>query len=125
MDNVETTFIQANGQLIFRADKESENIYFNSNVLNNSFWLNQGVNENDLFKSFKGEIVSLKNINFILNQMFEWDEGQSIDLIIESNGKEKNINTKLVKTYMKAERIFEIPDSSKFKKEIRESWLYK
>ena len=57
--------------------------------------------------------------------MFEWDEGQSIDLIIESNGKEKNINTKLVKTYMKAERIFEIPDSSKFKKEIRESWLYK
>ncbi len=123
-DNVETTYIQSDGELIFRADRETDKIYFKSNVNNNSFWADQGVRPNDLFKSFKGEEVSLKNINLILTKMYQWNEGEEVSIVIEREGLDIIIKTKSKKTFMKAKNIFEISSPSKFQKELRSSWLF-
>ena len=90
-DNVETTYIQSDGELIFRADRDTDKIYFKANVSNNSFWVNQGVKPNDLFKSFKGEDVSLKNINLILTKMYQWKEGEEVSIVIEREGLDINL----------------------------------
>ena len=123
-DNVETTYIQSDGELIFRADRDTDKIYFKANVSNNSFWVNQGVKPNDLFKSFKGEEVSLKNINLILTKMYQWKEGEEVSIVIEREGLDIIIKTTSKKTFMKAKNIFEISSPSNFQKNLRNSWLY-
>ncbi len=121
---VKTNYIRANGSLILRADPENDNIYFNSNVSNNSFWTNQGIRKDDLFKSIDGSNVSINNINSILSDMYQWKPGEKIKITIERDGKEKIIESELTETYMDSEMIIESEKSSTMQKSILNSWLY-
>lgn len=120
---VETNYVQNAGNLIVGADPEKQAIKFNDLVSDNSFWAENGAQPNDVFKSINGTEVSLTNANQIFGEVFSWQPGKEIEVVLDRNGEEIIIKTTTTPSYTKATTLVENPSASLAQKELRDAWL--
>ena len=120
---VETNYIQNAGNLIVGADPEKGAIKFNDLVANNSFWNDNGAKPNDVFKSINGMEVSLANANQVFGEVFTWQPGKEIEVVLIREAEEVVIKTTTTPSYTKANTLVENPETSQKRKALRDAWL--
>ncbi len=120
---VKTNYIQGNGALIVTANQGEGTIFFTENVLGNSFWKDQGAMPNDVIKSIDGTPVSLQNANKVFQEVFSWEVGQDVNVVLSRDGKEVVIKTALTPAYTKGSSLHNKADATAAQKELRNAWL--
>ena len=120
---VETNYILMNGVPIVSGDPEKGTIFFTDAVLENSFWADNGVLPNDVIKTIDGKELTMANANSLLQQVFSWEPGKSIEVKLDRNGEEIIIKTTTTKTYTMGKGIMEKADATDAQKSLREAWL--
>jgi len=120
---VETNYVQNAGNLIIGADPQKRAIKFNDLVVNNSFWNDNGAQPNDIFKSINGTEVTLANANQVFGDVFTWQPGKEIEVVLDRDGEEVIINTTTTLSYTEAKTLVENPEATNEEKELREAWL--
>ena len=119
---IKTNYIQSAGQLIFRADREKGLFYFNKNVENNSFWVENGIKADDMIKKVGDQELTMANAQQVLGQMFAWAPGAEIEITIERDGVEIPIKATLTQSYATGNGIEKMKDASKEQLELRAYW---
>ncbi len=120
---VETNYIQNAGTLIVGADPVKQAIKFTDLVLENSFWADNGAKPNDIFKAINGTEVTLANANQIFTEVFSWQPGMEIEVILDRDGEEVVIKTTTTPTYTKAVTLVENEEASESQMALRDAWL--
>ncbi|MEY8848525.1 peptidase M61 [Psychroserpens sp. XS_ASV72] len=120
---VETNYIQSGSGVIFRADRENGTFLFSSQVSNNSFWADKGALPNDIIKSVNGTDVTIQNARSVIGQMYGWKVGDDINVVLERDGKEVVISTKLTQAYTITKKIAEDPDATPAQINLRKAWI--
>ena len=85
---IEANYILMNGAPIVSGDPQSNSIFFTEMALENSFWVAQGIQPNDVIKSINGNELTLQNANEILQEVFFWKPGQDILVVLDRQGEE-------------------------------------
>ncbi|XLS29854.1 peptidase M61 [Flavobacteriaceae bacterium M23B6Z8] len=119
----ETTYVQAGGGFIFGGKRETGEIFFSENALKNSFWAEQGVQANDVIKAVNGTEVTLVNAQQVLGTMFQWKEGQEIEVELKRNGEPVLIKTVTTKAFSDNEILTEDENATPEQKALRTAWL--
>ncbi len=104
---VQTNYIQSGNGFIFDGDREKGVIFFSEGVKNNSFWTEQGVMSGDVIKTVNGEALTLQNAQAMIGGMYQWKEGDDIDVLLERDEKEVTIKTKLTPTFTTSKTLAE------------------
>jgi predicted metalloprotease with PDZ domain len=120
---VETNYVQNAGNLIIGADPQKGAIKFNDLVVNNSFWNDNGAKPNDIFKSINGTEVTLANANQVFGEVFTWQPGKEIEVVLDRDGEEVIINTTTTPSYTMAKTLVENPEATPSQKALRDAWL--
>ncbi|WP_345278175.1 peptidase M61 [Litoribaculum gwangyangense] len=120
---VETNYILMNGMPIVSGDPQKGTIFFTDLVLQNSFWVENGAQPNDVIKTIDGEALTLQNANQLLQKIFSWKPGQEVEVTLERNTEEVAIKTAVTPTYTKGEGIMEKADATNAQKALRQAWL--
>ncbi|MHA7944375.1 M61 family metallopeptidase [Formosa sp. 3Alg 14/1] len=120
---VETNILLNNGNLILGGDPVKRVIFFNDLVADNSFWKDNGVLPNDVIKRVNGEEMTILNANEMLQKLISIQPGQDIEVILDREGKEIIVKTKLTKTYTTGTVLQPNPDATAKQKELRKAWL--
>ncbi len=122
-DRIETNYVQNGGTLIFAGNQEKGTLYFNDEVLNNSFWATQGVLPNDELVSVNGTVLTLANANQVLGATFQWKEGDDLTIVLNRAGTEVVVKTKVTKSYTKGQRLKMITSPTPDQLATRTAWL--
>ena len=120
---VETNYVQNAGNLIVGAAPEKQAIKFNELVAENSFWDENGAKPDDLIKSINGVEVTLANANQVFGEVFSWQPGKEIDVVLIRGDEEISIKTTTTQSYTNAVTLGENSDATMAQKEIRNAWL--
>jgi len=120
---VETNYVQNKGEMIVRGDKEIGAIKFNEAVLDNSFWKESGVRPNDIIKEVNGVILSRENANSVFEEVFDWQVGEEINVLLDRGGKAIRIVKTLTPTYTTGKKFSVNPDATKEQKNLLKAWL--
>lgn len=120
---VETNYIFMNGTPIVGADPQKGTIFFSDQVSENSFWVEQGAQPDDVIKTIDGTDLTMANANEVLQKVLDWKPGREIEVILDRNGEEIIIKTTTTKTYTNGTGIVEKPDATDAQKALREAWL--
>ncbi|MGY0392530.1 M61 family metallopeptidase [Bizionia sp. KMM 8389] len=120
---VKTNYIQGNGALIVTANQTDGTIIFTDNVLGNSFWKAQGAMPNDVIKSIDGTTVSLLNANKVFQDVYSWEVGQEVDVVLSRNGEDVVIKTKLTPAFTQGNSLHADENATAAQKALREAWL--
>ena len=118
-----TGFIQSGSGSVFAADQEKGILFFSSNVEDNSFWAENGVIENDVVKSVNGTEANIANARTLLMQMYRAQVGDDINVVIDRNGEEVIIKTKLTQAYTTKTEIVENENATANQIKLRKIWL--
>ncbi|NCP05610.1 MAG: peptidase M61 [Flavobacteriales bacterium] len=120
---VETNYIQNAGALIISGDGQKGTIFFTDLVLDNSFWVEQGVQPNDVIKEIDGEPMTLQNANQILQNVFMWKPGKDIEVKLDRNGEEIIIKTITTPSYTMGKGIMPKSNATQAEISLKEAWL--
>lgn len=120
---VSTTYIQAGGGVIVAPDQGRGVIYFNNNVTDNSFWVEQGVKPNDVIKSIDGTAVTMQTANEIFQKVFMWKPGTDVEVVLDRDGEEIVIKTTLTQAYTTGKGLMPKVDATAEQVALREAWL--
>jgi len=120
---VATNYIQNGAQLIFEPNRETMKLPFSEAVKNNSFWAENGVQPGDVLKTVNGEAFSFLSAQKILTDMYMWQPGKEVEVVIDRNGTEYTIKTKLTQSYTTGEKLTENPNATTKQVEVRKAWL--
>ncbi len=117
------TYGQAGGIFIFGGNRETGQIFFTDKALNNTFWAAQGVQANDVIKSVDGQEVTMATAQQVLGKMFQWQEGQDIEVELLRDGVLIPIKTKTTQPYSDMEYLVEDENATETQKVLRNAWL--
>jgi hypothetical protein len=92
-------------------------------VKDNSFWAENGVRENDIVKSLNGTDVNISNARASLIELYRAQIGDDINMVLDRNGEDIVINTKLYQAYTTKFDIVEDKNAAANQIEIRKAWL--
>lgn len=120
---VQSGFIDSVKGSIFKADESKNILLFSSNVEDNSFWMENGVKPNDIIKSVNGTKVSINNAKAIIIQLYGAKIGDDILVVLDRNGEEVIIKTKLAQAYSTKYYIGEDENATPDQIKLRASWL--
>ena len=122
---VPTNYIQSGDGFIFDGDREKGVIFFSEGVNNNSFWVEQGVIPGDIIKTVNGENLTLQNAQAMIGGMYQWQEGQDIDVLLDREGEEVRVKTKLTPSFTTSKVLTEAEDATQKQIATRKAWLNK
>ncbi|WP_289045773.1 peptidase M61 [uncultured Olleya sp.] len=120
---VKTNYIQNDGALIFTPNRETMTIPFSEAVKDNSFWAENGVLPGDVIKTVDGEALTMGSAQKILTNMYMWQPGKDINVVLDRAGKEVVIKTKLTQSYTTGTKLNENPEATSAQKATRQAWL--
>ncbi|WP_299779486.1 peptidase M61 [uncultured Formosa sp.] len=120
---IETNFLLNNGNLILGGDPIKRTIFFSDLVMDNSFWNDQGVLPNDVIKKINGEEMTIMNANEILQKMISMQPGEDIEVVLDRNGVEVVVKTKLTKSYTTGKVLQPNAKATAKQNELRKAWL--
>jgi predicted metalloprotease with PDZ domain len=121
---VETNYIFSGGQnIIFGADRETGEIYFEENASDNSFWKSQNIETGDIIKKVNGSELSMANAQQMMGMMYAWQEGQDISMELERDGEVVVIETTLTKAMAYSKSLAEDDNATPSQIATRKAWL--
>ena len=92
-------------------------------VAENSFWNDNGAQPEDIIKSINGTEVTLQNANQVFTEVFSWQPGMDIEVLLLREGEEIWIKTTTTQSYTRARTLLENPEASQAQNELRDAWL--
>ena len=122
---VPTNYIQSGGGFIFDGDRDKGVIFFSEGVNNNSFWVEQGVLPGDIIKIVNGEQLTLQNAQAMIGAMYQWKEGDDIEVALERDEEEIIIKTKLTPSFTTSKILTPAKDATDKQVATRKAWLGK
>ena len=120
---IETNYILNGNQIIVSANPQKGTIFFTDAVSANSFWSDNGAQPNDVIKKINGEDVTLASANAIFQQVFMWQPGADVDVLLDRNGEEIEIKTTLTQSYTLGTSLMDDPDATSEQVALRKAWL--
>ena len=120
---VKTNYIQNAGKMIVRGDKETGSVMFNDAVLDNSFWRDAGVQPNDIIKEINGVTVSRENANSVFGEVYGWEPGIEINVLLDRGGEAIRIEKILTPTYTSGKKLSQNSDATSEQKSLLNAWL--
>lgn len=120
---VKANYIIMNGMPIVSGDPQQNVIFFTEMALENSFWVEQGIQANDIIKSIDGKALTLQNANELLQEVFMWEPGKDVEVKLDRNGEEIVIKTTTTQGYTMGEGLTEKADATDAQKALRKAWL--
>lgn len=120
---VETNYIQNAGAMILKGDHEAKSVVFNELVTKNSFWNENGALPNDKIKAIDGVEVTMGNANTIFGEVYGWEPGRDVRIVLERDGTELVIEKTLTPTYTTGKLLKRNADMTTEQKNLLESWL--
>lgn len=120
---VETNYIQNAGAMILKGDHEAKSVVFNELVTKNSFWNENGALPNDKIKAIDGVEVTMGNANTIFGEVYGWEPGRDVQIVLERDGTELVIEKTLTPTYTTGKLLKRNADMTTEQKNLLESWL--
>jgi len=121
----ETNYIQTSKGFILDANESTQKIFFSKEVINNSFWAESGVKENDILKTVNGTELTLANARTMMGTMYRWKKGQDIEVVITRDGDDITIKKQLTPTYTTVEKLIENTNATEAQITLRKAWLNK
>ncbi|NNL81666.1 MAG: peptidase M61 [Flavobacteriaceae bacterium] len=120
---VETNYIMNVGNIIVGANPIDGSIFFTDLVSNNSFWNDLGVQPLDVIKKVNGTEVTLENANDVFSEVFTWEPGREIEVVLDREGEEISIAATTVQSYTVGQTLVPDENASAEKVELRKAWL--
>lgn len=120
---VETNYIQNAGAMIVKGDHAAKSVVFNELVTKNSFWNENGALPNDKIKAIDGVEVTMGNANTIFGEVYGWEPGRDVQIVLERDGNELVIEKTLTPTYTTGKLLKRNADMTTEQKNLLESWL--
>lgn len=122
-DLVKANYILYKNQPLVSVNPFSRKIYFTKDVVENSFWKEQGAQPNDILKSIDDEVLTVYNIQSIFEGMLSWKPGREIKVVLQRGEEEIIIDTTTTQAYSKGNSIFPIADATEEQIALRNAWL--
>ncbi|WP_034258273.1 M61 family metallopeptidase [Altibacter lentus] len=119
---VEGNFIM-NGNVPMVSGSPDKGIFFTNLATQNSFWAEQGVQAGDVIKSVNGTEVTLQNANTIFQEVYGWEVGKEISVILERDGSPVVIETVTTQPYVTGQKLEENPAATAQQIALRKAWL--
>ncbi|MCW8981419.1 MAG: peptidase M61, partial [Altibacter sp.] len=119
---VEGNFIM-NGNVPMVSGSPDKGIFFTNLATQNSFWAEQGVQAGDVIKSVNGTEVTLQNANTIFQEVYGWEVGKEITVILERDGSPVVIETVTTQPYVTGQKLEENPAATAQQIALRKAWL--
>ncbi len=120
---VETNFIMNIGNIIVAANPIDGSIFFTDLVKDNSFWNDLGVQPEDVIKKVNGEAVSLENANNIFSEVYGWEMGKEIEVVLVRNGEEIVLKAVTEPSYSTGQTLVPDENASPEQIRLRDAWL--
>ncbi len=122
-DRIETDYVQNAGALIFGGNQEKGTIFFTELVLDNSFWVENGVQPNDELVEINGKKLTIQNANAVIGAALQWQVGDEVEVKLNRIGKEIVIKTKLTQSFTKGKKLVAADNPSKNQLALRKVWI--
>jgi predicted metalloprotease with PDZ domain len=119
----ETNYIMNGRTLIFDANPEKNELFFNAEVANNSFWAGQGVQEKDVLVSVEGQELTLANAQQVAGGMFAWTPGKEIKVVVKRDGVTREISTTLSQSYTTGSLLKINTNATTALNALRKAWI--
>ncbi|WP_449404364.1 M61 family metallopeptidase [Hyunsoonleella flava] len=120
---IKANYIILNNAPIVSGDGQKGTIFFTEAALQNSFWVEQGVQANDVIESINGTEVTLMNANQVLQEVFMWKPGKDIEVKLNRNGEEIVIKTTTTQGYTTGKGLIEKEDATEEQVALRKAWM--
>lgn len=120
---VATNYIQNAGAMIVKGDHAAKSVVFNELVTKNSFWNENGALPNDKIKAIDGVEVTMGNANTIFGEVYGWEPGRDVQIVLERDGTELVIEKTLTPTYTTGKLLNRNADMTTEQKNLLDSWL--
>ena len=102
---------------------QSGNIFMRNDIELNSFHEQIGLKKGDQIKSINGTKYSRENIYDLITTSMQWKEGDPVTITVVRDGKEINLEAKVIEPTTSGMRLVEIPAASDEQIELRHAWL--
>ena len=120
VEAVGNPFLVGGNQPIISYKPDTKEFFYLPEITPNAFMNELGLKNNDIILEINGEKLDLTNINNTVMASFSWKDGDPITMKIKRDGKEMDINGKIVMPKEIKEGYMATDDS---KKALREAWL--
>ncbi|MBU3822582.1 peptidase M61 [Flavobacteriaceae bacterium XHP0103] len=120
---IKANFVFNGGNMIFGGNSQYGTIFFTEAVTDNSFWANLGAQPGDIIKNIDGTDLTMQNANDVLQNMFMWEMGQDIKVVLERKGEEVILEAKTEQSYTTGEKLQPKPNATPEQVKLREAWL--
>lgn len=119
---IQTNYLMNGGKMIVKGDHESGKIIFSDEVVNNSFWHENGAKPRDVIEEIDGVAVTMANANALFGEVYGWEPGREINVLLIRDGKELRIETTTTPSFTKGEKLEEFPEATLEQKNLFKSW---
>ena len=120
---IKTNYIQNGGGIIVGPDPATGKIRFTDLVTDNSFWVESGAKVGDAIKKINGETLSFQNANKLFTEMFMWQPGTEVEVVLERDGKEVLIKKTLTQSYTTGKGLGVKENATEAQKALKTAWL--
>ena len=120
---VETNYIQNDGVLIFEPNRTQGTFAFTEAVALNSFWNDHGAQSGDIIKIVDGTPLTFENAQQIFTEMYMWQPGTKVKVLLNRNGTEVIVDEVLTQSYTKGKKLTTNPKATSQQIKLREAWL--
>jgi predicted metalloprotease with PDZ domain len=122
-DKVKTNYIMNGMNFIFMPEPATQSIKFGPLVADNSFWVENGVQEGDKLVSVNGEKITFQNAQQIFTEMYMWQPDTEIDLTLSRDGEEFQLKTTTTQSYTTGESLVPDDNATQAQIDLRTAWL--
>ncbi|WP_346883151.1 peptidase M61 [uncultured Algibacter sp.] len=119
----EANYLMLNGAPMVTGDPVKGTIFFTESVLQNTFWVEQGVKAKDVIKSVNGTPLTFDNANQVLGEIFNLKPGMDIEVKLRRNNKDFLIKTKTTPVFVNVDGLVEKANATDAQKALRKAWL--
>ncbi|PKA84152.1 putative metalloprotease with PDZ domain [Ulvibacter sp. MAR_2010_11] len=119
---VESNFVLQGGTPIVSGSPD-RGIFFSNLVENNTFWNNVGAKPNDVIKTVNGTDVTLQNANNVFMEMYGWELGKDIEVVLDREGEDVLIKTVTTQPYTTGKKLVVNPEATAAQTALRKAWL--
>ncbi|WP_029036098.1 M61 family metallopeptidase [Salinimicrobium xinjiangense] len=88
-----------------------------------TFFTSMDLKGGDIIKSINGKTYNVQNVYDLISDSVEWTVGDDITIVVERNGKEKQVKSKVIEPMAKGLRLVEMMNADGEQMELRHSWL--
>ncbi len=120
---VQTGFFLDGQTPFINADQTTKEVFFRSEIPQNSFFTNLGVQGKDIIKKVNGTDYNLDNIRNLIMESFGWKEGDDYSMTVLRDGKEVVLQGKITTPKLMKKSIIPSDNVSERTNKIRGQWL--